>query len=201
MFVYMKPQITGVILAGGQASRMGGNDKGLITLHGKRLYQHVIERFAHQVDTLMISANRNLDIYQQSGLPVISDMIPGFPGPLAGILTALNNSSTEWVVFTPCDVPDLPLNLVSLLWAGKEQSMAVYADDGERVHPTLALLHVSLATALKEYLAQGGRKLMVFLSCIEANPVIFKNRTMEFHNLNTPEDCIKWELSKKGYHE
>jgi molybdenum cofactor guanylyltransferase len=193
----MQPKITGVILAGGQASRMGGNDKGLITLRGKMLYQHAIERLAPQVDTLMISANRNLNIYQQSGLPVIHDTVAGFSGPLAGILATLNSVSTEWAVFTPCDTPDLPLNLVSQLWFGKRKSIAAYADDGERAHAGFALLHVSLMVPLEKYLAKGERKLTRFLSSVNAHPVIFKDSAMAFRNLNTPEDCIQWAQSSR----
>ena len=79
----MRPNITGVILAGGRSSRMGGNDKGLIPLNGKPLYQHVIDRLRPQVEDLLINANRNQAFYQESGIPVINDIITGFVGPLA----------------------------------------------------------------------------------------------------------------------
>ncbi|CNJ71341.1 molybdenum cofactor guanylyltransferase MobA [Yersinia aldovae] len=194
----MRPNITGVILAGGRSSRMGGNDKGLIYLHGKPLYQHVIDKLKPQVEDLLINANRNQALYQHSGIPVISDIITGFVGPLAGIHSGLSHSATEWVIFAPCDVPTLPDNLVSQLWQGKQQALAAYVYDGERAHPTLVLMHVSLKPLLAEYLAKGDRKLMIFMERINAQPVMFRGQKDQFSNLNTPADCDLWEQSKRG---
>lgn len=93
--------ITGGILAGGQATRMGGADKGLQILHGQPLYRHIAQKLAPQVDSILISANRNLEQYRQSQYPVITDEIEGFSGPLAGMLTLLKQASTPWVAFVP----------------------------------------------------------------------------------------------------
>ncbi|CNF30863.1 molybdenum cofactor guanylyltransferase MobA [Yersinia mollaretii] len=194
----MQPNITGVILAGGRSSRMGGNDKGLIPLHGKPLFQHVIDRLKPQVDNVLINANRHQALYQESGMPVISDIITGFVGPLAGMHVGLSHSPTEWVVFAPCDVPTLPINLVSQLWHGKQQALAAYVHDGERAHPTLVLMHVSLKPLLAEFLAKGDRKLMIFMESINAQPVMFRGQANQFSNLNTPADCDLWEQDKRG---
>ncbi|WP_181952476.1 molybdenum cofactor guanylyltransferase MobA [Yersinia canariae] len=194
----MQPNITGIILAGGRSSRMGGNDKGLILLHGKPLFQYVIDRLESQVNDLFINANRNQDLYQESGVPVINDIITGFVGPLAGMHTGLSYSATEWVVFAPCDVPALPDNLVSQLWQGKQQALAAYVHDGERAHPTFALMHISLKPLLAEYLARGDRKLMIFMESINAQPVVFNGQSGQFSNLNTPADCDLWEQSQRG---
>ncbi len=194
----MQPNITGVILAGGRSSRMGGNDKGLTLLHDKPLFQYVIDRLKPQVNDLLINANRNQELYQASGVPVVSDIITGFVGPLAGMHAGLSHSSTEWVVFAPCDVPALPSNLVSQLWQGKQQALAAYVHDGERAHPTLALIHVSLKSLLAEYLAKGDRKLMIFMDSVNAQPIIFRGQKDQFSNLNTPADCDLWEQSKRG---
>ncbi|WP_186369911.1 molybdenum cofactor guanylyltransferase MobA [Yersinia aleksiciae] len=194
----MQPNITGVILAGGRSSRMGGNDKGLILLHGKPLFQHVIDRLKPQVDHVLINANRHQALYQESGIPVISDIITGFVGPLAGMHAGLSHSSTEWVVFAPCDVPALPIHLVSQLWHGKGQALAAYVYDGERAHPTLALMHVSLKSRLAEFLAKGDRKLMILMESVNAQPVIFSGQASLFSNLNTPADCDLWEQGKRG---
>ncbi|MBS0057033.1 molybdenum cofactor guanylyltransferase MobA [Yersinia sp. Marseille-Q3913] len=194
----MQPNITGVILAGGRSSRMGGNDKGLILLHGKPLFQHVIDQLRPQVDHVLINANRNQALYQESGIPVISDIIPGFVGPLAGMHAGLSHSSTEWVVFVPCDVPGLPIHLVSQLWYGKGQALAAYAHDGKRAHPTLVLMHVSLKPLLAEFLAKGDRKLMILMENVNAQPVVFSGQANPFSNLNTPADCDLWEQGKKG---
>lgn len=193
----MQPNITGVILAGGRSSRMGGNDKGLTLLNDKPLFQYVIDRLRPQVNDLLINANRNQGLYQTSGIPVVSDIISGFVGPLAGMHTGLSHSATEWVVFAPCDVPALPSNLVSKLWQGKQQALAAYVHDGDRAHPTLVLMHVSLKSVLAKYLAKGDRKLMIFMESVNAQPIIFSGQRDLFSNLNTPADCDLWEQSKR----
>lgn len=194
----MHADITGVILAGGQSTRMNGNDKGLVRVAGKALYQHVLSRLAPQVAQIFISANRHLQGYQESGLPIITDLSADFPGPLAGMLAGLTHAQTEWIVFAPCDVPDFPLNLVEQLWLHKGDALAAYASDGERTHPTFALLHKSVVPDLTDYLASGQRKLMLFMAAITAQPVLFNGQQEAFHNLNTPEECLQWEEKKKG---
>jgi molybdopterin-guanine dinucleotide biosynthesis protein A len=188
----MYAEITGIILAGGRATRMGGEDKGLVLLGNRLLYQHVLARLQPQVSQIAISANRNQARYQESGLPVISDLTSDFSGPLAGMLAGLQYATTEWVVFVPCDVPDFPVTLVEQLWQQRGTALAAYASDGERSHPTLTLLHTSLVPQLTDYLARGERKLMLFLSEVDAEPVIFSGQQAAFHNLNTPEDCSNW---------
>lgn len=92
----------------------------------------------------------------------------------------------------------LPSNLVSQLWLGKQQALAAYVHDGERSHPTLALMHVSLKPFLTEFLAQGDRKLMMFMESLHAQPVMFREQANQFSNLNTPADCELWEQGKGG---
>ncbi|QIG04489.1 molybdenum cofactor guanylyltransferase MobA [Proteus sp. ZN5] len=183
--------ITGGILAGGQATRMGGADKGLQILHGQPLYRHIAQKLAPQVDSILISANRNLEQYRQSQYPVITDEIEGFSGPLAGMLTLLKQASTPWVAFVPCDVPYFPLNLVEKLYEQRGEALAVYVDDGEREHPTLALLNRRIIPMLEAYLAQGDRKLMLFMKQINAHSVLFADQAHAFINLNTPDDIEK----------
>jgi len=183
-----RPPVTGVILAGGRGSRMGGRDKGLIVWHQQPLYHHVLHRLKPQVDTVWINANRNLAAYQQSGCPVISDTIPDFPGPLAGILAALEQVDTEWVVFSSCDTPQLPDNLVIHLWHNKGSALTVWARSEERDHPALALMHRSLAKQLREYLDRGDRRLLLFLQQAGGHGVLFSNVGTAFNNINHPED-------------
>ncbi|KML71534.1 molybdenum cofactor guanylyltransferase MobA [Pectobacterium peruviense] len=185
--------ITGVILAGGRATRMGGHDKGLIALNGIPLYQHVLSRLKTQVDEVIISANRNQDVYEQSGCRIISDSDANFLGPLAGILSGLHASTSEWVVFVPCDVPALPLDLVHRLWQARGEANATYATDGERPHPTLLLINKNLIERLEAYLHLGNRKLMLFMEQVGAKTVSFNDQPEAFHNLNSPEDLSNWE--------
>lgn len=189
----MQRQITGVILAGGQSSRMGGSDKGLLLLNEKPLYQHVLSRLHSQVGHILISANRNAEKYQQSGYPVIADATPDFSGPLAGMLAGLTHARTKWVFFAPCDVPALPLDIVDRLWQQREESLAIYVKDGEQAHPTLSLMHIELINPLTRYLAQGDRKLMLFLQSIRSHAVMFNDVARSFSNLNTPADLLDWQ--------
>lgn len=189
----MHANITGVILAGGRSTRMGGEDKGLVQVGDKTLYQHVLGRLTPQVSQIIISANRNQPCYQQSGLPVVGDLTADYPGPLAGILAGLTYARTPWIVCVPCDVPDFPLNLVEHLWLHKGDALAAIACDGEREHPTFALLHISLADELSRFLARGERKLMLFMAAVGAQQVVFRDQQDAFSNLNTPEDCQQWQ--------
>ncbi|CAI1140771.1 molybdenum cofactor guanylyltransferase MobA [Serratia entomophila] len=192
----MHEKITGVILAGGRGSRMGGEDKGLVPVAGKALYQYVLARLQPQVDSVAISANRNQARYRASGLPVIGDLTPDFAGPLAGMLAGLEHAAGKWVAFVPCDVPDFPTTLVEELWRQKGDALAAYASDGERDHPTLALLNTGLIPHLTDYLARGERKLMLFLKEVRAQRVVFYGQQTAFHNLNAPEDCQRWQQTR-----
>ncbi|WP_034918286.1 molybdenum cofactor guanylyltransferase MobA [Erwinia sp. 9145] len=182
--------VSGVILAGGKGSRMGGKDKGLILYQGKPLYQHVVTRLTPQVARIYISANRNLTRYQQSGLPVLMDKLPDFPGPLAGMLTAMQSINAEWLFFSPCDTPALPANVVSRLWEEKRNSRAVWACAEGRDHPAIALMHASLADDLANYLACGERRVMVFLRQAGGHSVPFDRCAEAFANINLPEDLL-----------
>ena len=155
--------ITGVVLAGGKATRMGGKDKGLLELNGQPLWQHVAGKLARQVDTVVISANRNLTVYQASGYPVIQDSLPGFPGPLAGMLAVMQQVNSEWFLFCPCDTPTIPKDLATRLRAGLNDAPAVWVFDGERDHPAIALMHRQIVPFLTDYLASGERRVMVAL--------------------------------------
>ena len=167
---------------------MGGEDKGLILWQNRPLYQHVLQRLQPQVTTVWINANRNLAEYQQSGFPVITDTMPDFPGPLAGMLAALEQADTEWVAFSSCDTPQLPDNLVSHLWRNKNGAPAVWARSEQRDHPALALMHRSLAKQLRQYLECGDRRLLLFLQQAGGHGVLFSNAGTAFNNINHPED-------------
>ncbi|MEY0766194.1 MULTISPECIES: molybdenum cofactor guanylyltransferase MobA [Providencia] len=192
-----RQSITGVILAGGRGTRMGGQDKGLVLLSGKPLYQHILARLQPQVGEVLINANRNQARYSESLLTVISDLNNHFSGPLAGMQSALHHATTDWLLFVPCDVPAFPLNLVEKMFNEKEKHLACYACDAEREHPTFALLHRSLKTQLDDYLARGDRKLMLFMHEVNAKSVIFSPESGSFANLNTLEDSRNWELQQK----
>ncbi len=197
----LKSEITGVILAGGRSIRMGGEDKGLIALNHVPLYRYVLERLSPQVAQVMISANRNLEHYRESGLKVINDTLPDYPGPLAGMLAGLRAADTPWVAFAPCDVPIFPTDLVTRLWQGKQKAFAAFACAGERDHPAFSLLHRSLIPVLENFLTGGDRKVVLFFAQINAQRVVFPVEPRAFTNLNTPQDIQQWSASEPGHSE
>ena len=180
--------ITGVILAGGRATRMGGADKGLQLLDGKPLWRHVADALSPQVTHLVISANRNLERWYESGYPVYSDSLSDFPGPLAGMLSVMQQTQSEWFLFCPCDTPFIPSCLVERLFLLRGTAPVVWVHDGERDHPAIALMHRSLAPALQAYLAAGERRVMVFMRESGGHSVDFSDVKSAFVNVNTSED-------------
>lgn len=182
----MEP-ITGVILAGGAATRMGGEDKGLLLFQQQPLYSHVARVLAPQVTTLLINANRHIDIYQQSGYHCISDTLSGFQGPLAGILSGLIAANTKWVVFSACDSPCLPTHFVNDLWQQKGEASACWIRTAERDHPVFCLLHRDLREPLAAYLDSGERRVLAFLRQYgHAARVDYPEAA--FLNINTPHE-------------
>ena len=126
-------QITGLILAGGRAQRMGGIDKGLIPFHGKPLIELAIARLQSQVNSIIINANRNITKYAAYGYPVIMDETPDFSGPLAGFSAGLQVCKTPYLLTSPCDSPLLPIDLASQLASEMESGdyQLVYASSKE----------------------------------------------------------------------
>jgi molybdopterin-guanine dinucleotide biosynthesis protein A len=185
--------ITGVILAGGLGTRMGGVDKGLQHLKQQALVVHVATRLAPQVGHLMINANRNADVYAAFGYPLISDRITGFAGPLAGLQAALSAAETPLVVTAPCDSPYLPLDLVFRLHQALEAAHAnlAIAKAGGRLHPVFCLCRTSLRPALETYLRGGGRKVAQWCSEMQALEVDFSDQLEAFGNFNTLDDLDK----------
>ncbi|QIQ20489.1 molybdenum cofactor guanylyltransferase MobA [Zophobihabitans entericus] len=188
----LKPPITAIILAGGKGTRMGGQDKGLMMLKNRPVYLHIIDKLQPQVSSIMINANRNQDIYCQSGYPVFADLMADYQGPLAGIYSGLYYAKTDWVLFVSCDTPFLPTNLVDKLWQQMGKHKIAYVYDGERNHPTLMLINKSQITDLKNYLDNNDRKLQIFLAGQDSIAVDFSEQKLSFTNINTQEELDYW---------
>jgi len=182
-----RPSITAVILAAGAGRRMGGEDKGLLLLNGRPLISHVLERVSPQCETIWVNINRNKEAYAAFGYPLIEDTLPGGLGPLAGLLAALEQSESEYVLSVPCDTPHLPTELVSRLYASMMQSGAdiCSVDDGERLHPVIMLVRRSLANDLRSYLEKGGRKVRDWLYRHNHCFADFSDQAAAFVNINT----------------
>jgi len=183
-------EVTGIILAGGEGRRMGGKDKGWIALQGLALVQRAIERLEPQVSEIMISANRNLDAYQQLGKRIVRDDTP-YLGPLAGISACLHEIETDYALVVPTDAPLIPLNLLELLQT-QYPSKLILCQDERQLQPLFGLYHRSLATSIDRYLAAGERKLTTW--CEQHNPARIRlDDNSAFTNLNTPEDLLDFE--------
>lgn len=184
--------ITGVILAGGHAQRMGGVDKGLIELNGKPLVEYAIAALSPHVERLVINANRNLERYLAYGFPVIPDETGDFLGPLAGMLSCLRAADSEYILTVPCDCPLLPSDFAPrMIEALKDSGAALcVAHDGADIQPVFALLSCALADDLHAYLARGERKAETWM--LQQHPALanFADQKQIFLNVNTPEDIV-----------
>lgn len=196
--VFDRQQVAGLILAGGQGSRMQGSDKGLALLRGEPLVAHVARRLAPQVGPLILSANRNADIYARYGRVVADDTdeLGAWQGPLAGLAAGLAAAAPcEWLVVTPCDTPFLPADLAQRLIAAAQTVGAplAYAVAGGQRHPACMALRASLLPALRDYLAAGERKVGLWQSRVGGVGAPFDDVPGAFMNLNTPEELAAAE--------
>jgi molybdopterin-guanine dinucleotide biosynthesis protein A len=184
------PEITGVVLAGGQGSRMGGVDKGLQAFRGRPMVAHVLERFAPQVDELLVNANRNVEAYAAFGHPVVSDEIAGFAGPLAGFERGLAHARGDLVATVPCDSPFLPRDLVARLREALEAHGAelAVARTGDQAHPVFCLMKRGVHRSLEEFLAGGQRKIDRWYASLRVAEVAFDDEAEAFLNINTREE-------------
>lgn len=187
-------EVGAVVLAGGRARRFGGQDKGLILLHGQPLVVWVVRRLRPQVGALVLSANRHLDTYADFG-QTVADALPGQPGPLAGIHAAGSILQCEWVLTAPCDTPFLPLDLASRLMdeARRAGVQAVYAAEDEQGYSGVMLFCRALLPDIAAFLTGGGRRVRDWLARVQARPVLFRDDPHAFFNINTPADLEQAE--------
>ena len=196
----LSPQdITGLILAGGRGSRMGGVDKGLQNFNGIPLALHTLMRLGPQVESVMVNANRNLSAYESFGAAVWPDASADFAGPLSGFLVGLERAETPYVLTVPCDTPRLPLDLAqrladALVRADADIAMAAAPEaqaDGRteiRTQPVFCLLKIELSESLVKFTHTGGRKIDAWTAQHTTVVVPFDAPTddpLAFANVNT----------------
>ncbi len=183
--------VTGIVLAGGKARRMGGIDKGLVNINGQAMIQYVLDILTPQVGEILINANRNLDVYQGLGFQVIPDQLEDFQGPLAGIAACMAEARTQYICTCPCDGPliakDLVNRLLSAFYKDENIKIAV-AHDGKRLQPVYALIDCELHSSLLNYLASGERKIDRWYAQHHFKAVDFSDKKDCFININTAED-------------
>ncbi|MFM2066737.1 MAG: molybdenum cofactor guanylyltransferase MobA [Pseudomonadota bacterium] len=185
--------ITGLVLAGGRGSRMGGVDKGLQNHLGLPLALHALMRLQLQVGHTMINANRNLAAYESMGVPVWPDPIDNYAGPLAGLLAGLEHCETPWLVTVPCDTPNFPADLVERLAAAAaaqdaDIAMAASIQDGQpQRQPVFCLVRASLVESLVAFLHAGNSRIVQWARQHRLVEVVFDDPAA-FFNANTPQD-------------
>ena len=182
---------------------MGGEDKGLVELAGRPMIEHVLDALRPQVGAMLVNANRNLDRYAALGYPVVADTLQGHQGPLAGVLSALRHTETDFLVTAPCDAPLVSPDLVGRLYAAcvaADADLAV-ASDGQRQQPVFLLLRSGVAPALEAYLAGGGRKIDAWFAELRVAEADFSDQPDTFVNVNDPDERRRVEtrlLSSSG---
>ncbi|GAW33584.1 molybdenum cofactor guanylyltransferase [Roseovarius sp. A-2] len=198
----------GVILAGGQATRMGGGDKGLLALGEGVILDHVLARLGPQVGALALNANGTPERFARFGLPVLPDPIADYPGPLAGVLAGLDwaaGEGAEAIVTVAADTPFFPCNLVVRLQEaaagmahplvlaatprGEEETKSM-SRGGQVRHPTFGLWPVALRDDLRAALMDGLRKVVLWTDRHGGREALFEDGDA-FFNVNTPEDLAE----------
>ena len=192
-----RDDITGLVLAGGRGSRMGGLDKGLQLHRGRPLALHALQRLAPQVGPLLVNANRHADLYGAFGAPVVADAQADFAGPLAGMLAGLKACHTPWLVSVPCDSPRFPADLVARLARAAVDAQADVAlvvtpaaDGTLQPQPVFCLLRSTLCSALQAFLDQGQRKIDRFTGQQRQVQVLFADADA-FVNANTVDELAQ----------
>jgi molybdopterin-guanine dinucleotide biosynthesis protein A len=191
--------ITGLILAGGRAQRMGGIDKGLIPFHGKPLIESAISRIKPQVNSILINANRSITKYSHYGYPVLMDETPDFSGPLAGFSVGLKHCKTPYLLTSPCDSPLLPTDLAKNMATELEDNNLelVFASSKEAdgkvwSQPVFCLMKSSLQDSLNAFLSKGDLKIDRWFKELRSGTVVFES-PQAFANVNTPEELTALE--------
>ncbi|MFT4115616.1 MAG: molybdenum cofactor guanylyltransferase MobA [Bradyrhizobium sp.] len=196
------PATQGVLLAGGLARRMGGGDKPMRTIGGRTILERVIARVSPQCDGLILNANGDPSRFAAFGLLVVADDVPGFPGPLAGILaaldwTAVNRPGVEWVFSAAGDCPFLPRDLVIRLQDARQRENAelAVAASGDQSHPVIGLWRVSLRDELRHALVvEDLRRIDRWTARYPLATVTWPTQPLDpFFNANTVEDIAEAE--------
>lgn len=194
------PPTVGAILAGGLATRMGGGDKALRTVAGRPVLDRLIARLSPQVTHLIINANEDPARFASHGLPVVADSLPDRPGPLAGVLAALEWAAeaappVAWVVTVPGDAPFLPADLVARLHEARlrESAAMACAGSGGWTHPVVGLWPVAIAADLRDAVANAGmRKIDAFTARYGCATAVWPIKPVDpFFNVNTPEELAE----------
>lgn len=202
MTLAQTPRTLGLVLAGGLARRMGGGDKALLRIGGVSILERVLERLGPQTSGIILNANGDPRRFAPTGLPVVADDVPGFAGPLAGILAGLDWAAAHapeiaWIGSVPGDCPFLPRDLIARLHAARTAAGAplACAKSGEWRHPVAGLWPVALRDDLRHALVEENlRKIEIWTSRHGVALAEWTDKPVDpFFNVNTPEDAARAE--------
>lgn len=190
-----KENINGLILAGGRSRRFNNQDKALMPFNGTTLVEHAVDRLKKQTHSVLVSANRHFDFYQQRNINYIEDKIADYAGPLAGIHAALATNKTPWLVSIACDTPCFPKDYVSQLANAviSNNTLIAVARSQNRLQNISMLIHQSLFDSLDCYLKAGERKAQIWLEQLQPSIVDFNQPEDSFFNINTEEQLQQME--------
>ncbi len=182
--------ISALVLSGGQSRRMQGVDKGLVELAGKPMIQYLLDSLNSHINNILISTNSSDPAYKNFGYPLVTDILVGSLGPLAGIHAGLQACNTQYLLVTPCDSPFLNTQLSERLIQEliKHQKHIAVAHDGERIQNTFVLIDTQLIDSLSNYLNRGGRRLITWLKEEDAVEVDCSDHKNSFTNINTTSE-------------
>ena len=183
----------GLILAGGRSTRMGGNDKAFISLKGKLLLAHLLDRLKPQVDEIVINSNVDMERFHKFDAPVIPDILRGYLGPLAGIHAGLTAFPDDYLLTVAVDLPFIPRDLAARLKTQSDGSHCCYASDGKN-HALAILWPPGMAIAVENFLKEGKHSIRDWLA-LHGTPVVFQptpDADIQF-NINSPEDLTRAE--------
>lgn len=189
-------QVTAVILAGGKGRRLGGCDKGLLMFQQRPMIERLLHCLQQDIDHIVINANRNQAHYAHYGLPVISDDLADFQGPLAGIATAMTRVKDGSILTLPCDAPFLSRLYVQRMTDDLADNELRVAHDGKRLQPIHALIPTSLQHDLHQFLQSGQRKVSDWYQRHDITVVDFSDQPAIFHNINTAEQLQRLSLKE-----
>ncbi|MEZ9864684.1 molybdenum cofactor guanylyltransferase MobA [Vibrio breoganii] len=185
--------ISWVVLAGGQATRMQGQDKGLVELNDKPLIEYVLEVLKSHSDSVYINANRSQERYQEYA-PVFADQYQGFVGPMGGIHAGLTHVDSEWVGFVPCDCPQISPTLIQRMQQEiNEEDEILVAHDGDFIQPVFTVFRRSVLERLQQFLDDGERKIILFYDRCNTRQIDFSDIKESFVNLNSKQELLKFK--------
>ena len=185
--------ITIGILAGGRATRMNSQDKGLMLVHGIPIIKKIINKIENNSNNIVINANRNISKYESFNSQVIQDSLSDFQGPLAGIYSMLKNIRTNYLFTVPCDCPNFDWNVVKKFIDNFEETKDIHvAHNSLRSQPVFMLISKSMIDPLHDYLMSGNRKIDIFYKKNNFKYVYFNEDTSYFDNINTIEQLDEY---------